>query len=338
MESKKILVTGGAGYIGSHTVVQLHEAGYTPIILDDFSNSDRKVIQGIGRIIGTEVKWYECDCRDREYLEKIFILEKNIEGVIHFAASKAVGESVADPLKYYDNNLGSLITLMKVMDKSKVNKMVFSSSCTVYGQATNLPVTEESPILPAESPYGFTKQVSEEIIKDVAKSNPNFRAISLRYFNPVGAHPTSHIGELPNGVPSNLVPFITQTAAGIRDEVTVFGNDYSTPDGFCIRDYIHVVDLGNAHVKALEFLKKAKENYQVINCGTGKGNSVMEVIKAFEEVTNQQLKYRVGPRRPGDVEAIYADTSKANKLLQWETQLTLEQALEDAWDWQKKIS
>ncbi len=338
MQNKKILVTGGAGYIGSHTVVELFNAGYTPIIIDNFSNSEQDVMIGINTILKTEIKWYEGDCRDIDYLNKIILLEKDIEGVIHFAASKAVGESVEDPLEYYDNNIGSLITLLQAMKKAVINNIVFSSSCTVYGQAKKLPVTENTPILPAESPYGNTKQISEEILCDVSNAESDFNAVSLRYFNPIGAHPTSLIGELPIGVPSNLVPFITQTAAGLREKLIVFGDDYDTEDGTCIRDFIHVIDLAKAHVKALDALFGGKlTGSSVLNCGTGQGNTVLQLIKSFEKVAGTKLNYEIGPRRSGDIEAIYADVKRAEKLLDWKTELSLDQALEDAFNWQNAL-
>ena len=335
---KKILVTGGAGYIGSHTVVELYNAGYAPIILDDFSNSERTVIQGINAILEDEIKWYEGDCRDPEFVNNLIILEKDISGVIHFAASKAVGESVEKPLKYYDNNLGSLIKILSSMKKASVNNMVFSSSCTVYGQAKQLPVTEKTPVLPPESPYGSTKQISEEILRNVARSDSQLNCISLRYFNPIGAHPSSQIGELPLGIPSNLVPFITQTAIGMREKLIVFGNNYNTKDGTCIRDYIHVVDLAKAHVKAMDALFDSRiKGYEVLNCGTGEGHTVLELIKTFEEVTGVKVNHEIGPRREGDVESIYADVQKAEKELNWRAELTMSQALKDAYNWQLSL-
>ncbi len=339
MQSKKILVTGGAGYIGSHTVVELYLAGYTPVIIDDFSNSEKEVINGVNSILETEVKWYEGDCRDADYLNKIILLEKDIEGVIHFAASKAVGESVENPLKYYDNNIGSLTTLLQVMKKAAINNIVFSSSCTVYGQAKKLPVTEKTPILPAESPYGNTKQICEEILRDHSMAENNFNAALLRYFNPVGAHSSSLIGELPIGIPGNLVPFITQTAVGIREKLVVFGGDYNTEDGTCVRDFIHVVDLAKAHVKALEAIFNGTiKGHLALNCGTGQGHTVLQLIKSFEKATGTKLKYEISERRVGDVEAIYADVKKAQNTLQWKTELSLEQALLDSYNWQKTLN
>lgn len=337
----KILVTGGAGFIGSHTAVQLFEAGYEPILVDNFNNSSPLALEGIAKIIGKSCTFYEGDCNDEAFMDKVFATEKNIDGVIHFAASKAVGESVQKPLLYYKNNLNSLIVLIETMHKYGVEKLVFSSSCTVYGQPEQLPVTENSPTLPAESPYGNTKQIGEEIIKDVVTShNIPLRATLLRYFNPIGAHPSAHIGEFPTGVPNNLIPFITQTAAGIRPMLSVFGNDYNTPDGTCIRDYIHVLDLADAHIKALELLDKQREKYfwNVFNIGVGRGFSVLEVIKTFESVTGQALNYKIVPRRSGDVEQVFANVEKATKELGWATKLTLADGLKDAWRWQQKLS
>jgi UDP-glucose 4-epimerase len=336
---KKILVTGGAGFIGSHTVVELIKAGYEPVIIDNFSTSDPKILQGIKEITGKDVKLYKEDCRNKEKLSELFKLEKNISGVIHFAAYKAVGESVLNPLKYYTNNLESLTSVLYVMNEYKVSNLVFSSSCTVYGQPEKLPVIESSPTLKSESPYGNTKIISEDIIKATAKASLGLKAMSLRYFNPIGAHPSSIIGELPIGTPSNLVPYITQTAAGIHQFLTVFGNDYNTPDGTCIRDYIHVVDLAKAHIKALDYLFRSTEEsqYLVLNIGIGKGVSVLEIIKAFEKVSGLKLNYRLGDRRPGDIESIYAEVKLANKMLGWKTELNMEEAVRDAWNWQKKL-
>jgi len=334
---KKILVTGGAGFIGSHTVVELHNAGYEPILIDNFDNSLASALQGIKNITGKDFVFYHADCNDSKMFRKIF-LEHKIEGIIHFAANKAVGESVKNPLKYYHNNLNSLVNLLESMLDAKVNNLVFSSSCTVYGQPEKLPVTEDAPVQQAESPYGNTKQISEEIIKDTCMAQPHLRAISLRYFNPIGAHPSAEIGELPLGVPGNLVPFITQTAAGIRQSLTVFGNDYNTSDGSCVRDYIHVVDLAKAHVKAFELLdKKSVGHYDFFNLGTGKGSTVLEVVNVFEKVSGEKLNYQIGPRRAGDVEQVYAAVDKSTGVLGWKTELSLERALEDAWRWQKRL-
>ena len=334
-----ILVTGGAGFIGSHTVVALVEAGFRPVIIDDFSNSQPSALDGLAQILGEKPTCYAQNCNDFEALRRIFQGEK-IAGVIHFAAFKAVGESMHEPLKYYDNNLGSLVTLLRAMRAENISNLIFSSSCTVYGEPKILPVTEQTPVQPASSVYGNTKQIGEEILRDVTSANPDLQAISLRYFNPIGAHPSSHIGELPLGVPSNLVPFITQTAAGIRESLTVFGKDYPTPDGTCIRDYIHVMDLAEAHVAALQNLFAAtekSENYQVFNVGTGQGNSVLELIKTFEEVSEKPLNYQIGPRRPGDISAVYADATKVREGLGWTAKRSLREALTDAWHWQQSL-
>ena len=336
----KILVTGGAGFIGSHTVVELHQAGYLPIIIDNLANASESVLEGLYNITGVHFPFYKGDCNDATFLDDLFRKEGNIEAVIHFAADKAVGESVAKPLKYYRNNVGSLITLLERMEANGVQNMVFSSSCTVYGQPDELPVTEDSQVRPAESPYGNTKQICEEILADTVRSGAALHAVALRYFNPIGAHPSAEIGELPLGVPNNLVPFITQTAAGLRKELSIFGYDYDTPDGTCIRDYIHVVDLAKAHVKALQLLQKQTNPsyYDFINLGTGQGNSVLEVVKTFEKVSGQALNYRLVPRRPGDVVKVYAGAGKSKLLLDWETELSLEDSLRDAWRWQQKVA
>ena len=337
--AKKIIVTGGAGYIGSHTVVALVESGFEPVIIDDFSNAEHKVHQRLETITRQSLALYEGDCNDKNFMSEVIEKEGNINGVIHFAAYKAVGESVQKPLAYYKNNIGSLLVLLELMQRYNINNFVFSSSCTVYGQPDQLPVTEDTPKKPAESPYGNTKQICEEIIDDFVKSTDSFKAILLRYFNPIGAHPSSLIGELPLGIPSNLVPFVTQTAAGLREKLLVFGDDYNTHDGTCIRDYIHVVDLANAHVKAISFIQKsakAKLN-EIFNLGTGKGNSVLEVIKTFESVTGEKLNYEIGPRRSGDVEQVYASVDKSNEVLGWKAELDLAQALKDAWNWQKTL-
>ncbi|MBK9335367.1 MAG: UDP-glucose 4-epimerase GalE [Lewinellaceae bacterium] len=338
MPTPSILVTGGAGFIGSHTIVALTEAGYRPVILDDFSNSRQRVLDGLRQILGHEVPCYVQDCNDRTALLDIFQRE-NIGGVIHFAAFKAVGESMDEPLRYYRNNLGSLLTLLEVMLETGVSNLIFSSSCTVYGEPEVLPVTETAPVLPATSVYGNTKQVGEEILRDVVAAGKPLRVISLRYFNPVGAHPSAHIGELPLGAPNNLVPFITQTAAGLRAQITIFGDDYPTPDGTCIRDYIHVMDLAEAHVAALRTLPQdgTTSHYDVFNVGAGQGISVLEVVRAFEEVAGQKLNYRIGPRRAGDVVAVYADATKAHERLGWATKRSLREALADAWRWEKAL-
>lgn len=335
----KILITGGTGFIGSHTFVELHESGFESVILDNLSNSNLQVLDGLKSITGISPTYYNLDCNDEEAIDRLFASEK-FDGVIHFAASKAVGESVEKPILYYENNLGSLIVLLKAMQKHQVRNFVFSSSCTVYGQPDQLPVTEETPRKPANSPYGNTKAIGEDIIRDFVHSKPGMKAISLRYFNPVGAHPSAAIGELPLGVPGNLVPFITQTAAGIRPQLTIFGNDYATKDGTCVRDFIHVVDLAKAHVKALQLLNSQKESdhYDVFNIGTGEGNTVLELIKTFEEVNGIKLKYSLGPRRAGDIEQIYATVGKANRIMNWKAEKTLAESLKDAWNWQKKLT
>lgn len=333
---QKILVTGGAGFIGSHTVVELVKSGYQPIVIDDFSNSEEAVIDRLQKIINSPLHFYKGRYQNRKLLTKIFSDHK-IDGVIHFAAFKAVGESVTEPLKYYDNNVAGLIDLIRSLENDKILSLVFSSSCTVYGEPDSLPVTENSAIKPAESPYGATKQMCESIIKDVAAAGA-IRAVSLRYFNPIGAHPSSLIGELPIGTPANLIPFITQTAAGLRKELTIFGDDYPTPDGSCIRDYIHVVDLAHAHVKALHhLLTQPTGYYDVFNLGTGKGSSVFEVIKTFEQVTGKKVSHQIGPRRKGDVVATYAAVNKANDILGWKAEKTLADALNDAWRWQQSL-
>lgn len=335
----KILVTGGLGFIGSHTVVELLEKNYKVVIIDDLSNSDEKVLDGIKQITAKDVQFEKIDLRDRGAVADFFKDHSDIQGVIHFAASKAVGESVDDPLMYYENNLSSLVYLLKELLAIGRANFIFSSSCTVYGEADQVPITEEAEIKPALSPYGNTKQIGEEIIKDSCKAYPELNAISLRYFNPIGAHPSALIGELPIGIPQNLIPFITQTAVGLRSELSVFGDDYSTEDGTCIRDYIYVVDLAKAHVKALERLinQKASTNYEVFNLGTGKGSSVMEVIQSFERISEQKLPYRIGPRREGDVIKAFADTKKANQMLGWSSETPLDDALLTALRWEKKI-
>ncbi|MFI8378554.1 UDP-glucose 4-epimerase GalE [Leeuwenhoekiella sp. NPDC079379] len=335
----KILVTGGLGFIGSHTVVELQNAGYDVVIIDDLSNASESVLDGIQKITGTKPDFEKIDLRDRDAVSAFFKKYSDISGAIHFAASKAVGESVNKPLLYYENNLSSLIYLLQELTKKDAANFIFSSSCTVYGQADELPITEKAPVKPAESPYGNTKQIGEEIIRDTAKIYDNFNAIALRYFNPIGAHESCEIGELPLGVPQNLVPFITQTAAGLRQELSVFGDDYPTSDGTCVRDYIHVVDLAKAHVMALTRLVEDKNetNYETFNLGTGTGSSVLEVIHTFEEVSGVDLSYKIVDRREGDVVAAYADTVKANEVLGWKSQLTLAEALKSAWNWEKKV-
>ncbi len=334
----KILVTGGAGYIGSHAVVSLFEAGYEPIIVDNFVNSQPSALAGIESILNTKIPFYEVDCTDKIAFAEVFRKEGNIDGVIHFAAYKAVGESVKEPLKYYHNNVGSLVALLQIMEEFKVTKLVFSSSCTVYGIPDQLPVTEQTPVKKANSPYGNTKQICEDILNDLANTTTAIQTIALRYFNPIGAHKSAKIGELPIGVPNNLVPFITQTAIGLREKLTVFGNDYDTSDGSNVRDYIHVVDIAEAHVVAIDRLLQGKSKaIEVFNVGTGQGNSVLEVVNTFEKVSGQKLNYEVGPRRPGDVPAIYADVTKAETELGFKTKLGLEEALSSAWQWEVNL-
>ncbi|WP_434037003.1 UDP-glucose 4-epimerase GalE [Formosa sp. 4Alg 33] len=335
----KILVTGGLGFIGSHTVVELQNEGHDVVVIDNLSNSSRDVLKGISGISGKEPIFEELDLRNKQDVQNFFKAHSDINGVIHFAASKAVGESVGNPLSYYENNINTLVYVLQELDKLKDANFIFSSSCTVYGQADELPITENAPVKPAESPYGNTKQIGEEIIKDSCKVIPNLNAIALRYFNPIGAHETALIGELPIGVPQNLVPFITQTAVGLREQLSVFGDDYPTPDGTCIRDYIHVVDLAKAHVIALNRLleENNKSNFEVFNLGTGTGSSVLEVINAFERVSNEKLNYKIAPRREGDVISAYANTEKANNELGWKSELTLDDAMKSAWKWEQKI-
>ena len=334
----KALVTGGLGFIGSHTVVELLNKGIEVVIADDCSNADEEVLQGIEAITGTEPIFEKLDLREKDAVEDLFQRYPDIQGVIHFAASKAVGESVENPLLYYENNLNSLIYLLQNMAE-KGGAFIFSSSCTVYGEAEQMPITEDAPVKPAESPYGNTKQIGEEIIRDICQVTPQLKSISLRYFNPIGAHPTAEIGELPLGIPQNLVPFITQTAAGLREELLVFGNNYPTRDGTGVRDYIHVVDLAKAHVVALERILNGQqtENYEIFNLGTGRGSTVLEVIESFERVSGKKLKYKIVDRRPGDVTEAYADTTKANELLGWQASSSLDEAMRSAWDWERKI-
>lgn len=334
----KILVTGGLGFIGSHTVVELQNEGFDVVVIDDLSNTSVAVLDGIAAITGSKPAFEQTDLRDKKAVESFFTKYPDVSGVIHFAASKAVGESVENPLLYYENNISTLVYLLQQLQKKHVSQFIFSSSCTVYGQAEKMPITEDASVQPAMSPYGNTKQIGEEIIKDVAKVS-GISNILLRYFNPIGAHPTANIGELPLGVPLNLVPFITQTAAGVREQLSVYGDNYDTPDGTCIRDYIHVVDLAKAHVKALKRLidNQNDEKVEVFNLGTGKGSSVLEVIKAFEKVTGEKLNYKIVAPRPGDVTQAFADTTKANNILGWKAELTLEDALASAWKWEKRV-
>jgi UDP-glucose 4-epimerase len=336
---KKIIVTGGTGYIGSHTAVELIEEGYEVILVDNLYNSEAIVAEWIGKITGITPQLEILDLCDLKKLDNFLNNNKNIAGIIHFAAYKAVGESVNKPLEYYRNNLVSLINILDTMKQHSIPGLVFSSSCTVYGQPEKLPVTEDAPMRPAISPYGNTKQIGEEIIRDTVSTDKNINAISLRYFNPIGAHPSAMIGELPRGVPENLVPFITQTAYGLRDELKVFGNDYNTPDGTCIRDYLHVVDLAKAHVTAIKRLieKKNRESYEVFNLGTGKGVSVLEAIESFERVSGKKLKYKITGRRAGDIEKIWADPSYANIELGWKTLSSLDDAMRTAWEWENNI-
>ena len=335
----KILVTGGLGYIGSHTVVELQNEGHVVVIIDDLSNSSKDVLKGITKITGVTPQFEELDLKEKDKVQDFFKRHQDIDGVIHFAASKAVGESVDKPLFYYENNVTTLIYVLQELQKLKCQNFIFSSSCTVYGEADKLPISENSPIKPAESPYGNTKQIGEEILKDSCQINLDLKTIALRYFNPTGAHNSSHIGELPQGVPQNLVPYITQTAVGLREQLSIFGNDYDTKDGTCIRDYIHVTDVAKAHVCALNRLFKNQQshNFEVFNIGTGKGSSVLEVIQSFERVSDQKLNYKIVDRRQGDVISAFADTTKANTILGWESKYSLDNAMLDAWNWEQKI-
>ena len=335
-----ILVTGGTGFIGSHTTVELQNAGYEVVIIDNLSNSQANVVDGIEKITGIRPAFEQVDCCDKDALDAVFTKYPNISGIIHFAASKAVGESVEKPLLYYRNNIVSLVNLLELMPKYNVKGIIFSSSCTVYGQPDPqyLPVSEDAPIKPAESPYGNTKQVNEEIIRDTINSGSPIKAILLRYFNPIGSHPSAIIGEMPNGVPMNLIPYVTQTAMGIRKELKVFGNDYNTPDGTCIRDYIYVVDLAKAHVKAMErVLDTDNEALEVFNVGTGRGVSTKEIVDAFERATGVKLNWTYAPRRAGDIEKVWADPKKANEVLGWKAETNLDDTLRSAWNWQKRL-
>lgn len=335
-----ILVTGGTGFIGSHTTVELIEAGYKVVIVDNLSNSKIEVLDGIEKITGVRPAFEQVDLRDFAATEAVFAKYPDIEGIIHFAASKAVGESVQKPLLYYRNNIVSLVNLLELMPKYNVKGIIFSSSCTVYGQPKleNLPVKEDCPHQKATSPYGNTKEINEQIITDYIHSGANIKSIILRYFNPIGAHPSAEIGELPNGVPNNLIPFVTQTAMGIRKELTIFGNDYSTPDGTCIRDYIYVVDLAKAHVAAMRrVLDEETEALEFFNIGTGKGNSTLEIVHTFEKATGVKLNWKFGPRREGDIEEIYGNVEKANKVLGWKAEAKLDDVLRSAWKWQEKL-
>ncbi len=339
LNSPLVLVTGGTGYIGSHTVVELQQSGYEVVIVDNLSNSNIEVLDGITRITGIKPQFEQVDCCDYQKLADVFNKHKGIKAVIHFAASKAVGESVEKPLLYYRNNLQSLINLLEIMIANNAPNLVFSSSCTVYGQPDVLPVTEDAPVKPAMSPYGNTKQIDEEIIRDTAYSGAPLKSILLRYFNPIGAHPSAEIGELPIGVPQNLVPFITQTAIGLRKELSVFGKDYNTPDGSCIRDYINVVDLAKAHVIAIERLleNRAADKVETFNIGTGRGLSVLELVNIFQQATGATLPYRITGRREGDIEQVWANPHKANNVLGWTAKETIEDTLRSAWRWEQKI-
>ncbi|MDO6596293.1 UDP-glucose 4-epimerase GalE [Oceanihabitans sp. 2_MG-2023] len=335
----KILVTGGLGFIGSHTVVELQKEGYQVVIIDNLSNSSLDVLEGIVSITGIKPIFEQLDLKDKTKVQTFFKKHQDLQGVIHFAASKAVGESVNKPLLYYENNINTLVYVLQELEKLEIANFIFSSSCTVYGQADTMPISEDAPIQKAQSPYGNTKQIGEEIIQDTCKITPQLQAIALRYFNPIGAHESVKIGELPIGVPQNLVPFITQTAAGIREQLSVFGNDYRTPDGTCIRDYIHVVDIAKAHVIALQRLldKKNETDFEIFNLGTGTGSSVLEVIQAFERVSGEKLNYKIVDRRAGDVVSAYADTTKANQILGWKAKYNLEDAMLSAWKWQQQL-
>lgn len=336
-----ILVTGGTGFIGSHTTVELIQNGYNVVIVDNLSNSNASVVDGIEKITGVRPEFEKVDCCDYAAMENVFEKHKGISGIIHFAASKAVGESVQKPLLYYRNNINSLINLLELMPKYGVKGIIFSSSCTVYGQpsAENLPVTEEAPMQKALSPYGNTKQVNEEIIQDYIHSGAPIKSIILRYFNPIGSHPSALIGELPNGVPMNLIPFVTQTAIGIRKELKIFGNDYNTPDGTCIRDYIDIMDLAKAHVKAMERIlnENGTDPVEVFNIGTGNGLSTLQIVEGFEKATGVKLNWHYAPRREGDIEKVWANPHKANTVLGWKASVDIEDTLRSAWKWQQKL-
>ncbi len=340
MTQKKIVVTGGAGFIGSHTVVDLVENGYTPILLDDFSNSERFVVDRLTSICGQEIRCHEIDCRDRSAVAQVFEAEGPIAGVIHFAASKSVSESQQNPLHYYSNNLGSLLTILEVMAEADVRDLVFSSSCTVYGQPESLPVTETTPTAEPASVYGATKQICERILRDAVASGATLRATLLRYFNPIGAHPSGEIGELPLGDPQNLAPIILRSAAGLRGPVQIYGGDWSTPDGTCIRDYIHVLDLAAAHVKCLDWMNEQPDAplLEILNVGTGRGTSVREALAAFERATGKSVRYEIGDRRDGDIEQIYANVERAERILGWKAERSLEDAMRDAWRWQTRLA
>ena len=334
---EKILTTGGAGFIGAHTVVELHKAGFDTVIIDNLSRTDETLLKGIEKILGHKPNFYKGDCCDADFVRSVFKKEGNVAGVIHFAAYKAVGESVEKPLDYYRNNIGSLVTMLEVMKEFSVKDFIFSSSCTVYGQPDIIPVDETAPFKKAESPYGATKQMCERILEDAHSTG--YRIISLRYFNPIGAHPSGNLGELPIGVPSNLVPFVTQTAIGKRKKLTIFGDDYDTIDGSNVRDFIHVVDVADAHVKAFEYLQKKSSGnyYDAFNLGTGEGVSVLQLINKFEEVTGVKLNYEIGPRRPGDVVKVYANASKIKTQMKWQPRFSLEEGLKHSWAWEERL-
>lgn len=336
--TRNILVTGGAGFIGSHTVVALLEKGYNPVIVDDFRNSDERAVLGIKEITGKQVKVHAIDVTDKAALRGVFDAYDFV-GIIHFAAYKAVGESVEKPLMYYHNNLVSLINCVELCQEFDVSNFVFSSSCTVYGEPDEVVVKETTPVKPANAPYGQTKQICEQLLKDVHASGSSLKVLCLRYFNPIGAHPSGMIGELPLGVPNNLVPYVTQTAIGKLEKLTVFGDDYNTKDGSCTRDYIHVMDLADAHLNGLEWLSnQGKSTFDVVNVGTGQGASVLEIIHTFEKVTGTKLNWGIGPRREGDVSQIYADPTLAENLLNWKAKRSLEESLKDAWNWEQKLA
>ncbi|MBS1976041.1 MAG: UDP-glucose 4-epimerase GalE [Bacteroidetes bacterium] len=338
MRGSKVIVTGGAGYIGAHAAVSLIQNGFSPIIVDNLSRSSNQLLKGIFEITGHRPEFYELDCRDFDRLKSLLNKLREVYAVIHFAAYKSVSESVAAPELYYDNNLNSLLSVLKVMKESDIKYLIFSSSCTVYGEPDRIPVTEDSPFKRAESPYGATKQMSERILEDAVISRSGLKVVSLRYFNPIGAHPSGLIGELPIGVPSNLVPYITQTAAGKRDKLIIFGDDYDTPDGSCLRDFIHVVDLADAHVKALQNISNISPAFLGINVGTGVPVSVLQLVHEFVSVTGVDLPYEIGPRREGDVIKTYADPTRAKQLLHWEAKRSIREALNDAWNWEKRLS
>lgn len=334
----KVLVTGAAGYIGAHTAVALVQRGIETVLLDDLSRSNDRLIRGIRTITGRELPFYKVDCNNEQALRGVLKQHPDISHVIHFAAYKSVNESVREPLSYFRNNIGSLLTLLEEMEQAAIDRLIFSSSCTVYGQPDIIPVTEDTPFRKAESPYGATKQMGERMIEDAVLARQGLRAVSLRYFNPIGAHPSGHIGELPIGVPNNLVPYITQTAIGKRDSLVIFGSDYQTPDGTCLRDFIHVVDLAEAHVQAVEQIDRMPHAFEPINVGTGNPVSVLELVKSFIRVTGVPLKYSIGPRRAGDIEKVYADVTKSGKLLHWKSRISIDDALRDAWRWEQNLA